>query len=253
MNLLLTSIKIEYPDVLNAYRIMGANKSPSTMVRLDIQNISIIDKLLSKTCIYHEHLRLATTKYLAPVKVLVCTNCFEIGLFRSSCKRDLDYCRRCGMGVTDIKQHVQTCTNPVCCIRCQGLHDANDSRCPIIKSHRSTLTKSRLLTTATPNHHHLQTRAAYHHNDTDYPILKESSNKNWNYTNNILINTGKRLDELTTTTNNSYTSDDHETRTPATNSTIRHNIPTRFHESMYLADMSIAGRHCTGAGKTKYN
>ncbi|CAF2075878.1 unnamed protein product [Rotaria magnacalcarata] len=198
MNLLLTSIKIEYPDVLNGYRIMGANKSPSTMVRLDIQNISIIDKLLSKTCIYHEHLRLATTKYLAPVKVLVCTKCFEIGLFRSSCKRDLDYCRRCGMGVTDIKQHVQTCTNPVCCIRCQGLHDANDSRCPIIKSHRSTLTKSRLLTTATPNHHHLQTRAAYHHNDTDYPILKESSNKNWNYTNNILINTGKRLDELST-------------------------------------------------------
>ncbi|CAF3448426.1 unnamed protein product [Rotaria socialis] len=102
------------------------------------------------------------------------------------------------MGVKDIKQHVQTCTNPVCCIRCQGLHDANDIRCPIIKSYRSTLTESLLLTTAAPNHHHQHTRAVYHHNATDYPILNESSNKNWNYTNNTLINTGKRIDKLFT-------------------------------------------------------
>ncbi|CAF3336763.1 unnamed protein product [Rotaria socialis] len=121
------------------------------------------------------------------------------------------------MGVKDIKQHVPT-------------------QCPIIKSYRSTLTESLLLTTAAPNHHHQHTRAVYHHNATDYPILNESSNKNWNYTNNTLINT-----------------DDHETRTPTTDSTIRYNIPTRFYESMYLADMPTAGRRYTGADKTKYN
>ncbi|CAF3300100.1 unnamed protein product [Rotaria socialis] len=83
------------------------------------------------------------------------------------------------MGVKDIKQHVPT-------------------QCPIIKSYRSTLTESLLLTTAAPNHHHQHTRAVYHHNATDYPILNESSNKNWNYTNNTLINTGKRIDKLFT-------------------------------------------------------
>ncbi|CAF4011358.1 unnamed protein product, partial [Rotaria sp. Silwood1] len=173
INSLLTNIKIDYPDVLNAFRITGINKKPSTLVRLDIQNISVIDKLLGKKFIYYENLRLGTTEYLAPAKVLVCTKCFEIGHFRSTCRSDLDHCRKCGVGVSDIKQHLEKCTNKLCCVRCQGLHDANDVRCPSIKSYRSILTKSLLSTAAAPVHQQ-NVRADFHLNDPDFLYRMEA-------------------------------------------------------------------------------
>jgi len=100
------------------------NKKPSTLVRLDIQNISVIYKLLGKKFIYYENLRLATTEYLSPAKVLVCTKCFEIGHFRSMCRSDLDHCRKCAAGVSNIKQHSESCNNKLCCSRCHGMHEA---------------------------------------------------------------------------------------------------------------------------------
>ncbi|CAF2562087.1 unnamed protein product [Rotaria sp. Silwood2] len=64
INSLLTNIKTDYPDVLGAFRITGMNKRLPTLVRLDIQNISVIDKLLDKKFNYYENLRLVLTKYL---------------------------------------------------------------------------------------------------------------------------------------------------------------------------------------------
>ncbi|CAF3624388.1 unnamed protein product [Rotaria sp. Silwood1] len=43
---LLTNIKSIYPDVMNAHRILNKNQHPTTLVRLDINNINVIDELV---------------------------------------------------------------------------------------------------------------------------------------------------------------------------------------------------------------
>jgi hypothetical protein len=195
INVLLSSIKTDYPDVLNAYRITGMNSKPSSFVRLDIQKISIIDELINKKFIYYENLRLSITEYLAPAKVLVCTKCFEIGHFRGSCKSELDHCRKCGAGVTDIKQHLTSCTNKLCCIRCKGAHEANDAKCPNIKSYRTILTKS-LLSTAANSIKQQNVRPDLNRNDPDFPILNGNSNIVPDYHSHSNMTTGKKIDEL---------------------------------------------------------
>ena len=197
INSLLTYIKTDYPDILNAVRITGKNSNPSSLVRLDVQNISVIDKLLSKKFIYYEKLRIPITEYLAPAKVLVCTKCFEIGHFRSACKSDMDRCRKCGVGVPNIKLHRETCTDQLCCVRCRGAHEATDVRCPNIKTYRTLLTKSLLSTAILPTDQ--QTiRPDYHRNDVDFPVLNGNS-KNIPYrTNNLFFNNSKKMDEMYT-------------------------------------------------------
>jgi hypothetical protein len=41
---ILTNIKNDYPDVINAHRIEGMNKQPTTFVRLDIKSVAAIDE-----------------------------------------------------------------------------------------------------------------------------------------------------------------------------------------------------------------
>lgn len=69
---------------------------------------------------------------------------FQIGHFRSQCKNTYDYCKACGLAVTDLKEHANACNKKLCCVRCKGDHESNDGRCPEIKSYRAALTKSLL-------------------------------------------------------------------------------------------------------------
>jgi hypothetical protein len=198
---LLAYTKNEYPDVISMHRILSANKQPTSFVRVDISSVAAIDELLGKKFFYYNSIRLAITEYLAPAKVLVCTKCYQIGHFRSTCKSTLEICRTCGDGVTDIKEHKEKCNKKQCCVRCKGSHESNDVRCPEIKSYRTTLTKSLLSSSGTNTHqqHHQNVPVNYRYNEQDFPVLNVN-NKNIphrNYSiNNYNNNTGQRIDEL---------------------------------------------------------
>ncbi|CAF5174007.1 unnamed protein product, partial [Rotaria sp. Silwood1] len=55
---LLTNIKSIYPDVMNAHRILNKNQHPTTLVRLDINNINVIDELVGKKFLSIDNLKL---------------------------------------------------------------------------------------------------------------------------------------------------------------------------------------------------
>ena len=195
---LLENFKKDYPDVSSVYRISNKAQQPTTLVRADINNIDIIDELLKKKFIYLNNSRHTITEYIAPAKVLVCSKCFQIGHFRSACPSTLEVCRICGQRVKDIKQHKDICDNKQCCIRCKGPHEANDVRCPLIKSYRSALTKS-LLSSTGPNNMHAHPSAGFQYNDQDFPVLNGSTNSTTNVFPQSMssrMDTSARIDEL---------------------------------------------------------
>jgi hypothetical protein len=197
VNILLTNIQNDYSDVLSAHRISNKNNQLTTFVRVDINNVNVIDELLRKKFMFIDNMRLTVVEYLAPAKVLVCTKCYHIGHFRSTCKSTLEFCRTCGAGVADINQHKEICDKKQSCIRCKGPHEANDIRCPNIKSYRAILTKSLLSTAGAMNHQQHNKRANYHYSNQDFPLLNVNANHNTNYSkdnNSFMID--KRIDEL---------------------------------------------------------
>ena len=197
INSLLTYIKADYPDILNGVRITAENSNPSSSVRLGVQNISVVDKLLGKKFIHYENLGLAVTEYLAPSKVLVCPKCFKIGHFRSTCKSDLSICRKSHVGVTNIKLHLESCKDRLCCVKCRGPHEATDIRCPNIRAYRALLIMS-LLPTATPPADQQTICPNFYRNDLDFPMLKENPKNTPYRTNNLLLDNIKKTGEMFT-------------------------------------------------------
>ncbi|CAF2033688.1 unnamed protein product [Rotaria magnacalcarata] len=194
INLLLEDIKIMYPEVVSVFRLSNKDKRPTTIVRLDIMGIKVIDELLSKKHIYIHNIRYPLTEYLAPAKVLVCTKCFQIGHFRSTCKSSMELCKICGTAVDDLKEHKDKCNNNPKCIRCAGEHDSNDHRCPNIKKFRALLTKS-LLNASGPNNHNRNNATNYWFKDQDFPVLN-GNRRDSHQTNELHIANDNRIDDL---------------------------------------------------------
>ncbi|CAF3317144.1 unnamed protein product [Rotaria sp. Silwood2] len=198
VNVLLNELKEEYPDIVNAFRLTNKSKTPTSIVRLDICSVEIIEELLRKKFVYNNNLRLSVAEYLAPAKVLICSKCFQIGHFRSTCKSRLEFCKICGVGVDDLKQH-KNCTKPRCCVRCSGDHESNDYRCPEVKSFRSLLTKSLLSAPGTINNIKKNSSTTnttnYCVNDQDFPVLNGNRGC-YHRGNESSISMGKRIDDL---------------------------------------------------------
>ena len=190
-------IKADYLGILNAVRIVGTNNNPCSVVHLDVENISIINKLLSKKFIYCENLRLAITEYLASVTVLVCTKCIETGHFRSTCKSYFDHCRKCGVSITNIKLYLELCTDQLCGVSCRGSYEVTDVRCSNIKAYRALLRKT-LLPTATPPADQQTIHLDFHRNDLDLSIPKENPTNALCPTNNLFFDNRKKKDDMFT-------------------------------------------------------
>ncbi|CAF4601945.1 unnamed protein product [Rotaria sp. Silwood2] len=197
IDILCTDIKNIYPDVMSAYRISNKNQQPTTLVRIDINNVKVIEELLGKKFISINNLRFGVMEYLAPAKVLICSKCYQIGHFRSTCKSTVDYCRTCALSSNDISKHKENCDKKQCCIRCKGPHDSNDVRCPDVKTYRAVLTKSLLASSSTTNHYQ-NNQTKFYYNEQDYPLLNMNQNQNYNHhkINNLSNSSNKRIDEL---------------------------------------------------------
>ena len=197
---LLNTIKEVHPNALTIHRILNKDKRPTSFVRVDLQSVKTIDEILKKRFIYANNIRLAVSEYLAPAKVLVCNRCFQIGHFRSTCRSDLERCRTCGIGVKHITLHKDTCDKKQCCVRCKGVHESNDSRCPVVLAFRAQLTRT-LLNTRSGIKPNTATRTSHTFNDRGFPILSNQDNpnaraKDFNYIRPSACNHTKHMDEL---------------------------------------------------------
>ncbi|CAF4570803.1 unnamed protein product, partial [Didymodactylos carnosus] len=194
---LLRDIQVDYLDVVNAFRIINKEKQPTTLVRLDISNPTAMNDLLRNKFINVNNVCYSLMEYVSPVKVLLCSKCFEIGYFRSSCTHELDVCKTCGEEVADIKQHLLQCNKRQNCVRCKGDHESNDVRCPIIKSYRSALTKSLLTTiTTTSNNNNDQNKQGYFQvTESEFPLLVHRRSNYFNDRLSTLENRMKQLDD----------------------------------------------------------
>ncbi|CAF0974703.1 unnamed protein product [Didymodactylos carnosus] len=194
---LLRDIQVDHLDVINAFRIINKEKQSTTLVRLDIRNPTTMNDLLHKKFIYVNNVRYSLMEYVSPVKVLLCSKCFEIDHFRSSCTHQLDVCKTCGEEVADIKQHLLQCNKRQNCVRCNGDHESNDVRCPLIKSYRSALTESLLTTiTTTSNNNNYQNKQGYLQvAESEFPLLVNHRSNHFNDRLSTLEDRMKQLDD----------------------------------------------------------
>ncbi|CAF0952225.1 unnamed protein product [Didymodactylos carnosus] len=153
---LLMELQQVYPDIINASRIFNKDNGQTTLVRLDIQSVKIIDELLRKKFVYLYHSRHPVSEYLVPAK-----------------------CKICGLEVDDLKKHrEEDCDNLSKCVRCNESHDSNGNRCPTIRSYRSILTKQLLRTTETKQVKDKDKGTAFQHNNNDFPPMDAMVNIN---------------------------------------------------------------------------
>ncbi|CAF1302189.1 unnamed protein product, partial [Didymodactylos carnosus] len=164
---LLMELQQVYRDIINASRIFNKDNGQTTLVRLDIQSVKIIDELLRKKFVYLYHSR-----------------------------HPVSECKICGLEVDDLKKHrEEDCDNLSKCVRCNDSHDSNDNRCPTIKSYRSILTKQLLRTTETKQDKDKGT--VFQHNNNDFPPMDAMVNINrYNRNGWVDRNNDERLSRL---------------------------------------------------------
>ncbi len=67
-------------------------------------------------------------EYLPAPKILICTKCNSPGHAKKSCRLTYERCRRCD-GNRNVGDHI-TCN--IMCHHCDGDHQANDYKCPVL-------------------------------------------------------------------------------------------------------------------------
>ena len=193
---MLTDIQQTHHAVIGAHRILNAEKTPTSFIRLDIRCPKALADLLAKKFIYVNQERFTITEYIAPAKVLLCNKCFQIGHFHSTCKNTMAICKRCGKETTDENKHIESCNSTPCCIRCKGSHESNGHRCPVIRSYRSVLTKS--LINRPPNKTSSQPVTPPTNNDAvAHPHRHPTERSAWT-AQNTTTNMDERIEEMIT-------------------------------------------------------
>ncbi|CAF2119416.1 unnamed protein product [Rotaria magnacalcarata] len=120
-----------------------------------------------------------------------------IGHFRRQCTEAEETCKVCGTSCPDLRQH--KCSTVIKCIHCDGDHQSNALKCPIVKSYRATLTKKLLSANRPPpppsawsnnNNGNINNNTNYQHNWADYPQLPPPQKQNIPYStaSNEMIN-----------------------------------------------------------------
>ncbi|UJR07404.1 hypothetical protein I4U23_011690 [Adineta vaga] len=139
-------IKSSYSNVSNVIRMKNKNQTIIKLIKVEFSDYAQRDEILNRGKIFVNALTYDVDEYLAPARVLICSKCMGIGHFRKQCKQEQDTCRKCGDTTTDMKKHMETCSQ-IKCKHCNGDHMSNDMRCPTVKQFRADLTKH-LLTPA---------------------------------------------------------------------------------------------------------
>lgn len=132
-------IKSLCPDVKSVSRMKNKFGKEINLVKLELTSVESRNSLLNMKKLKVNYIVYDVTEFLAPVNVLICSKCCGIGHFRKECPDQLETCRKCSQMFLDLKQHI--CSNQTKCKHCNGDHQSNSNKCPVIKSFRSTLTR----------------------------------------------------------------------------------------------------------------
>ena len=133
-------IRASYASVLNVIRMKNKQQSDIKLVKVEFDHPKQRDELLKRRKLLVNSLAYDVDEYLAPARVLICNKCMGIGHFRKQCQQELSTCKKCGLSVDNINDHLLICSTTKC-KHCQGEHLSNDMRCPVIKQFRADLTK----------------------------------------------------------------------------------------------------------------
>lgn len=136
-------LKENYQDAVNVIRLKNRNQRPVPMVKVEFACRATRESILQSKRMNIGYMNYKITEYLAPVQVLICGNCCQIGHFQKNCPlKNVTVCKTCGEQCPDIKEH--ECSKELKCIRCGECHKSNDPKCQTIKSYRAALTRNLL-------------------------------------------------------------------------------------------------------------
>lgn len=128
-----------YPEIKDVIRLKNKFGQDIHLVKLELTSVGVRNQLLDAKKLKVNYMVYDIAEFLAPVTVLICSKCCGIGHFRRQCTETLETCRNCSQMVQDLKMH--KCSSELKCKHCNGSHQANSSKCPVIKSYRASLTQ----------------------------------------------------------------------------------------------------------------
>ncbi|CAF4053491.1 unnamed protein product, partial [Rotaria sordida] len=108
-------------------------------LKRELSSSTLREELLIKRKITVGYIVYDIDEYLAPVNVLICSKCLDLGHFMKQCTQVKSTCHTCDECADDLKLHI--CSNIDKCIHCGQNHKSNSFRCQVVKSFRSELTR----------------------------------------------------------------------------------------------------------------
>ncbi|CAF1323542.1 unnamed protein product [Didymodactylos carnosus] len=179
-------LKEVYSDIKNVIRMKNRYQNEIKLVKHEFSKPEQRDEILNRGKIVIDSVTYEAEEFLAPARVLICSNCMGIGHFRKQCQQQDETCKICGLICPDLKMHV--CSQQQKCIHCGGGHHSNDLKWPKVKEFRSNLTKRLLFFSQVPQ---TSPGAQFHLSSSDFPPLNVAqrstiagSNKYYNNMNN---------------------------------------------------------------------
>lgn len=135
--------KGQYPEVVNVIRLKNRNQRPVPTVKIEFASAIGRKQALDDKEMTIGYMKYKVVEFLAPVNVLICGNCCQLGHFQKNCPlKDLTVCKTCGATAADIKAHA--CSGLPKCVRCGEEHKSSDTKCPAVKTYRGALTRNML-------------------------------------------------------------------------------------------------------------
>ncbi|CAF2935766.1 unnamed protein product [Rotaria sp. Silwood2] len=164
-------LRSSYSDIVNVIRMKNKNLQDIKLIKVEFSKPEQRNDILSKRKILIESLSYEVDEYLAQAQVLICSKCLAIGHFRKQCRQVEERCKVCGDKCPDLKQH--SCSNNLHCIHCNGNHQSNDMKCPVVKEFRANLTSRLLSIPPYPNNKN-NNNIHFRLNQADFPILPDA-------------------------------------------------------------------------------
>jgi len=133
-------LKEKYPGISNIIRLKNRAQQPLRRVKLEFLSSKLRNEILEDGGISVMYMKFDVVEYYPQPKVLICTNCYGIGHFRSNCRQKGEStCKTCGEKYPNFEGH--QCSGVPQCIHCGGPHVSNDLKCNVVKDYRAALTR----------------------------------------------------------------------------------------------------------------
>jgi hypothetical protein len=134
------AVKDEYPDVSDVICLSNKTNTPVRMVKLGFKTTRSRNKVYEEGFISIMHMKLKVYENRPKARVLICTNCFQVGHFRKACPQMNEAtCEKCGEKYPNSTYH--PCSGMLQCLHCGGPHKSTNSACPALRAYQSNFTR----------------------------------------------------------------------------------------------------------------